>query len=51
MTCTSNDSQKRLLEGLGDPAQEACASAPSMTRWSYESDSGSISRGTNAVPL
>src|SRR5690606_6576289 len=25
------------------------AFAPSMTRWSYDSDSGSISRGTNAM--
>ena len=27
------------------------ASAPSITRWSYDSDTGSISRGTNSVPF
>ena len=26
------------------------AAAPSITRWSYDSDSGSMSRGTNALP-
>ena len=26
------------------------AFAPSITRWSYESDIGSINRGTNSVP-
>ena len=27
------------------------AVAPSITRWSYESDSGMMRRGTNSLPL
>ncbi len=31
-------------------ALKRAASAPSMTRWSYDSDSGSVRRGTNCLP-
>src|ERR1700744_3927885 len=31
-------------------ALKRAASAPSITRWSYDSDSGSVSLGTNCLP-
>ena len=43
---------ERLLDRLARPsAGSGSPSAPSMTRWSYESDSGSISRGSNSPVL
>ena len=42
---------ERLFEALRDQRRNRAASAPSITRWSYDSDSGSISAArTLAVP-
>ena len=38
-------------EQRGRYAVKRAAAAPSITRWSYDSDSGSMRRGTNALPF
>ena len=42
--------RRRSVSSLAEYVVKRAAAAPSITRWSYESDSGSISRGTNALP-